>query len=108
MKYSFCWAALCWLSVTPVQASHLSEAEVVTLEQACEVARERKLQPEKAALLQQCLAERELDRAVCEQRAGEYGERTTGAIRRLGKYYDLPECEKAYAARKHYRLNPGY
>ena len=86
----------------------MSEEEVLALEQSCEVARERKLKPEKAAVLQQCLRAGASDQQACERQAGAYGERSTGAIRKLGKYYDLPECVAAYDARKHYRLNPGY
>ena len=43
----------------------------------------------------------------CQAEAAGYGEIQTGAIRRLGKYYDLPECEEAYRARKHFNINPG-
>ena len=95
------------LSCAPwAQASHLSEAEVSDMERACETLRQEKLKPEKTAVLQQCLNEGG-DQASCEQRAAAYGERSTGAIRRLGKYYDLPECIEAYDARRHYRINPG-
>ena len=45
--------------------------------------------------------------AACEEKHADYGEIKTGAIRKLGKYYDLPVCEDAYQARKHYKLNPG-
>jgi hypothetical protein len=74
--------------------------------QACEDAREKKLMPEREALVQQCVASGEGDLATCHEKHANYGERTTGAIRMLGKYYDLPECEDAYQARKHYKLNP--
>ena len=91
----------------PALSSHLSEQEVVAMETRCEKLRQQKLAPEKAAVLKQCLAEGELDQAGCEAKAGAYGERKTGAIFRPGKYYDLPECEDSYRARKHYDLNPG-
>ena len=77
------------------------------MENRCEKLRQQKLAPEKAAVLERCLAEGELERDGCESLAGKYGETQTGAIFRPGKYYDLPECEEAYRARKHFDLNPG-
>lgn len=88
-------------------ASHLSEAEVVAMEEACQALRQEKLAPEKAAVLENCLQSREYDEAECQAQSAAYGEIQTGAIRRLGKYYDLPECEAAYRARKHFNINPG-
>ncbi len=95
------------LSLLPAQASHLSEEEVNAKLQACEAAREEKLMPQRETLVQQCIQSGEGDMESCHARHANYGERTTGAIRKLGKYYDLPVCEDAYQARKHYKLNPG-
>ncbi|MDJ0879508.1 MAG: hypothetical protein QNI86_12900 [Halieaceae bacterium] len=91
----------------PAFASHLSEAEVVAMENACQKLRQQKLAPEKAAVLQQCLAGGEKSESECKSEAAGYGEIQTGAIRRLGKYYDLPECQEAYRAREHFKINPG-
>lgn len=88
-------------------ASHLSEAEVIAMEEACQVLRQEKLAPEKAAVLENCLRSGEYDEVACQARSAAYGEIQAGAIRRLGKYYDLPKCEKAYRARKHFNMNPG-
>jgi hypothetical protein len=100
-------SALLLLCIVPAQSSHLSQEEVDAMLQACEDAREKKLMPEREALVQQCVASGEGDLATCHEKHANYGERTTGAIRMLGKYYALPECEDAYQARKHYKLNPG-
>ncbi len=91
----------------PAGASHLSEADVIAMEDACQALRSEKLAPEKAAVYEDCLKAGETSEADCEAQAEAYGEIQTGAIRTLGKYYDLPECEEAYRARKHYDLNPG-
>ena len=64
-----------------------------------------KLGPEKEGYFLECLETSE-DPSDCEQRSDDYGEIQPGAIRKLGKYYDLPECQEAYRARKHYRVNP--
>ena len=90
-----------------VQATHLSEQEVTAMEQACEAVREEKLAPERIGAIERCMSQGEGDQARCTELYGNYGNRTTGAIRKLGKYYDLPECEKSYRARKHFRVNPG-
>jgi hypothetical protein len=98
------------LTVTLAQpgfASHLSQADVDALMQTCEAARKVKLAPERIAVVEQCMYEGKGDQKQCEKLHGNYGNRTTGAIRKIGKYYDLPECVKAYEAQKHYKLNPG-
>ncbi len=94
-------------AIAPAGASHLSEAEVLAMEEACQSLRAAKLAPEKAAVYKNCMASGEAGEPECEAQAGAYGEIRTGAIRTLGKYYDLPECEKAYRAREHFKINPG-
>ncbi len=88
-------------------ASHLSQADVDALLDACEASRESKLAPERVAVVERCMREEGLDQGSCSEKNKNYGEATTGAIRKLGKYYDEPECEEAYSARKHFKLNPG-
>jgi hypothetical protein len=89
------------------QASHLSEEEVLAMEKTCQDLREAKLAPERAALIQQCVREGEGDSAGCTKMYSTYGEYQPGAIRKVGKYNDLPECQEAYRARKHFHVNPG-
>lgn len=98
---------VCMLVGLPAVASHLSEAEVVAMEQRCNKLRQEKLAPEKAAVLNQCLNSGEMDREACRQKAAEYGEMQVAPIYRPAKYSDLPECIEAYKARKHYDINPG-
>lgn len=90
------------------QASHLNEEEVLAMEKACDDARQQKLAPERAALIEQCTREGESDQAGCTELYGNYGNYQGGAIRRMGKYNELPECQEAYKARKHFHINPGY
>ncbi len=90
-----------------VQASHLSQADVDKLMEACEEQREAKLGPERVILVERCMREEDLGQDACTKKYENYGERETGAIRKLGKYYDIPVCEEAWSARKHYKLNPG-
>ena len=100
-------ALLIQLAAFPAAASHLSEADVVAMEQRCNKLRQEKLAPEKAAVLRQCLASGEADRETCRQKAADYGEMQVAPVYRPAKYSDLPECVEAYKARKHYDLNPG-
>ena len=67
------------LLTVPVYASHLSEADVVAMEEACQTLRVEKLAPEKAAGLQNCLVGREKSEAECKTEAAAYGEIQSGA-----------------------------
>jgi hypothetical protein len=100
------WPLLCLLG-GPAAASHLTEAQVIAMEEKCQAARQEKLMPEKLDVLDACLAEGKEDEATCEERAAAQGERRiVGANVKIGEYYDLPECVEAYRARKHYQVNP--
>ncbi len=92
---------------TATQASHLSEKEVLALESACEELRQERLAPERVAVLRQCLDRGEQSNEECQQEAEAYGEMQAAPFYRPAKYADLPQCQEAYKARKHYDLNPG-
>jgi len=99
--------ALLAVWVPQVSASHLGQAEVDTLQQLCEEKRQALLAPERIAIIERCMRRGKGDQAECTQIYQDYGEPTTGAIRKLGKYYDLPECQQAGEAQKHFKMNPG-
>ena len=100
------WPALLLMSA-PVGASHLTEAEVIAMEEKCQALREELLLPEKLDTYDACMAEGNGDDAACRERAGAQGARQiVGTNIRVGKYSDLPECQEAYRARKHYQVNP--
>ena len=40
-------------------------------------------------------------------REPDFEQKVETAIRKMGKYYDLPVCVESYKARKHYHINPG-
>ena len=96
------------LLASPAPASHLGEKEVQALEQECNKQRQAKLLPQRLALVEKCMSEERLSQAACEKKYANYGEIRHGGIRTLGKYYDLPVCQQAHSARKHYKMNPGY
>jgi hypothetical protein len=107
MPRVMCLSTLLAVWMPPALASHLSQAEVDALQQACEEKRQALLGPERIAIIERCMRKGEGDQAQCTEIYQNYGERTTGAIRKLGKYYDLPECQQAWDAQKHFKMNPG-
>jgi hypothetical protein len=105
--YRSVFTLLVTLLAISADASHLSEKEVLAIEASCQQLRQERLAPERKAVLRQCLESGEKDGEECRQEAAEYGEMQVAPFFRPAKYSDLPECQEAYKARKHYDLNPG-
>ena len=81
-----------------VIADSKSSRKQAELDQACEVAREKKLAPERKKYIEECVTRKQKpDRASCERFYADYGNRSGN---RAPLYYDLPECEKAFEYRK--------
>ena len=78
------------------------EEEQVRLDQACEVARQKKLIPERQKYIDQCVKEGKPrpDRESCERFYADYGNQSGN---RAALYYDLPECEAAHEHRQSVR-----
>ena len=82
-------------SVTSVAFAH--EDKQVTLDQACEAARQVALKPRKKEIYQECRQKFKKSEAVCKDEAKVFnGNRINGAP----LFYELPACEKAFAFRK--------
>lgn len=90
-----CQLGLCLLLVSATAwADENSDAEQARLDQACQAAREEKLAPERAALVQECVANKERpDEASCERFYADYGNQ---AGSRAPLYMDLPACVEAF------------
>lgn len=70
--------------------------EQVELDRRCEAARAVKLAPIRADIYTECLEKKRGDEPYCRRYADGYnGNRIGGAAR----FYDLPECEAAFAFR---------
>ena len=71
------------------------------LDTECEAARERKLAPERAKLIEECVV-RDVrgSREACERFYSDYGAQSG---RRAPLYTDLPECLRAFEFRKSHR-----
>lgn len=64
------------------------------LDEACEIARERKLAPLRAEFVEECVRERQLSsRRECETFYADYGAQSGN---RAPLFYDLPECVEAF------------
>lgn len=70
------------------------------LDKACEAAREQKLAPERQQHIDDCVQQKTKNQAECEGFYADYGARSGN---RAPLFYDLPECEEAFAYKKSYR-----
>lgn len=71
------------------------------LDAECEAARERRLAPERAKYIDECLRENpRTSREECERFYSDHGAQ---AGKRAPLYTDLPECERAFKFRETYR-----
>ena len=75
------------------------------LDADCEAARELKLAPERAELIQSCVANEEKTLAGCQHFYRDYGAAVMrqGEVIRAPLYYDLPTCQAAFEYRQRYR-----
>ena len=74
------------------------ETNQAQLDAQCELAREIKLAPERARYIDDCVANKQKpDRSACERFYADYGAQSGN---RAPLYYDLPECRRAFDARR--------
>lgn len=91
-------AALFFVPSLVFASAEDAAAEQARLDEACEVAREKKLAPERKQLVEQCVANEERpDRPACERFYADYGNQ---AGNRAPLYMDLPACVKAFEFRR--------
>ena len=77
------------------------QAKQEQLDAQCEAARERKLAPERAQFIEECVEKNQRsDRAACERFYSDYGAQSGN---RAPLYYDLPECIEAFEFQKSQR-----
>jgi hypothetical protein len=92
-------ALLALLLVASVNADD-ARANQQELDAACEAARQEKLAPLREKYIEECVEEQGKDRDYCTRFYRDYGERS-GV--RPAFFYDLPECEEAWAFKKNNR-----
>ena len=77
------------------------QATQENLDTECEAARERKLAPERAKFIEECVEKKQRnDQAACERFYSDYGAQSSN---RAPLYYDLPECVRAFEFRRSHR-----
>jgi len=90
------------LALTTILLSMISPAiandkKQLTLDQACEVSRQKALKPRKKEIYQECRTKFKKSEKACKREAKAYnGNRIGGAP----LFYELPACEKAFEHRK--------
>ena len=91
--------------VKPVLAIALAVGATVTADVAgqdakCEAAREARLAPERARLIEQCVNQEKKERSFCDNYYRDYGYGGKSGGARVGRKYDnLPECVAAREAK---------
>ncbi len=94
---------LATLLTTPSVWAADSDDDRMTLQQMdqeCEDARDEALRPIRAGYIEECVQKGDKDRPACERFYADYGDQ----IRPAGKkFYDLPECVRAFEVRRSYR-----
>ena len=95
MKYtSLMVVTLTLFLASPANAKESREEKQAKLDQACEVAREKKLAPMRKGFVEECVANKEQpNRNDCERFYADYGGRMGG---RAPLFYDLPQCVEAF------------
>lgn len=75
------------------------------LDEACEQARQTKLAPLRRQYTDECIAKGEKSPDACERFYADYGNPilTESGTVLPGKFYDLPECVRAFEFRRSYR-----
>ena len=82
-------------------AANDRQARQEMLDAQCQAARELKLAPERANLIETCVEEKQRrDMVACERFYRDHGAQSGD---RAPLYYDLPECVEAFEFRRSYR-----
>ena len=101
--------ALCLLVLFSgaVQGREITRDQLDKALAECQAERQRQLEPLRQEEIERCLESRRGDRAYCERYNRDFGEvmQTVNGTR-PGLFWDLPICEQAVAAQRHFNMNP--
>ena len=89
-------------------AKEITRDEALGLMEECQKQREENIAPLREQAIEDCVTNRRRDREHCESFNRTFGNaRPLGNGRMLpGMFWELPECEQAVAAERHFRMNP--
>jgi len=71
----------------------------------CQSQRQEHIAPLREQAIEDCVSKRRWEQSRCESHFRTYGERH-GTGTPAGMFWDLPVCEKAIAAERHFKMNP--
>ena len=104
---------LIWSMVFQMIAASLSVAGEIRREDAeavmaeCQAERQRRIEPMRQEEITRCIEQRRGQRDYCERVNQDYGEvmHTPNGIM-PGLFWELPICERAFQAERHFQMNP--
>jgi len=89
-------------------ASDISREDASDLMEECQSQREESIAPLREQAIEDCVTKKRKDREYCESVNKTFGNaraRKNGTMI-PGMFWDLPVCEEAVAAEKHFKMNP--
>ena len=111
MSQSICHVLVAVISIALsvfAAAEEISRDDVPELMEECQKQREENIAPLREQAIEDCVTNRRRDREHCESFNRTFGNaRPRGNGTMIpGMFWELPECEQAVAAERHFRMNP--
>ena len=94
-------------AVNPAVAGEIRREDAAAAMEECQAERQRRIEPLRQQEIQRCVDQRRGDREYCERFNRDFGEvvHTPNGVM-PGLFWELPVCERAFQAEKHFRMNP--
>jgi hypothetical protein len=89
-------------------ANEITRDDALELMETCQTQREEKVAPLREQAIEDCVTKQRRDREHCESFNRTFGNarRNGNGTMMPGMFWDLPACEKAFAAKQYFRMNP--
>jgi hypothetical protein len=90
-------------------ADEITQEGAVNLMEECQAQREQKIAPLREQAIEDCVSKKRRDRQYCESYNRTFGNAMARGNGTMipGMFWNLPVCEKALAAQRYFRINPG-
>ena len=108
-KLSILYGLILLSSSGLVFAEEITRDEALELMEECQKQREENIAPLREQAIEDCVTNRRRDREYCERFNRTFGNarpRAGGGMTR-GMFWELPDCQDAFAAEQFFRMNPG-
>ncbi len=93
------------VAAAPATAEEVRRDQQEALMATCQADRQREIEPLRQEAIERCISDGRGDRDYCTRFNRNYGEHVPNQPR--GLFWHLPSCEKAVAAERFFRMNPG-